>query len=207
MTRALFHDRRYTVDEYFQIDTGSEIRHEFVDGEIIDMAGGTDRHSHIIHNVNGSLWSRLRGGPCQGRDSNLRVRYGRRVQYGYPDALIICGPPQFDSAGPRQTTLLNPTVLIEVLSDSTEAYDRGLKFERYREIESFVEYVLIAADRPSIDIYRRLPSGLWTLHPYGGVEAIAAIESAKIELPLADVYAGLDFPPEPDMDSPATQET
>src|SRR3982750_4760572 len=95
MTRALTHDRRYTVEEYFQIDAGSEVRHEYVDGQIIDMAGGTDRHSHVIANVIGSAWSRLRGKECQVRESNVRVRYGRRVQYGYPDALIVWGPRQF----------------------------------------------------------------------------------------------------------------
>src|SRR3982751_6620794 len=110
MTRALLDSRRYTVEEYFRIDADSEIRHEYVDGEIIDMAGGTDRHSQLIANVIGSAWSRLRGKPCQVRDSNLRVRYGRRVQYGYPDALIVCGPPQFDPAAPRETTPLNPRV-------------------------------------------------------------------------------------------------
>lgn len=203
MTRALAHDRRYTVEEYFRIDTGGATRHEYVGGEIVDMAGGTDRHSQLIANVIGSAWSRLRGEACQVRDSNLRVRYGRRVQYGYADALIVCGPPQFDPAAPAETTLLNPRVLIEVLSESTEAYDRGLKFERYREIESFVEYVLIAQDRPSVEIYRRQPSGLWTLQPYGGLAATAAIESAGIELPLAEVYASVSLPPEPDTETMA----
>jgi Uma2 family endonuclease len=205
MTRVLSHDRKCTVEEYFQIDAGSEVRHEYVDGQVINMAGGTDRHSHITHNVNGSLWTRLRGKPCQGRDSNLRVRYGRRVQYGYPDALIVCGPPQFDPAGPRETTLLNPRVLIEVLSESTEAYDRGLKFERYRQIESFVEYVLIAADRPSVDVYRRQASGVWALHPYSDLESSASIESAGIELPLAEVYAGVTFPLDPDAEPEASK--
>src|SRR5205085_8761273 len=111
------------------------------------------------------LWSSLRGKPCQGRDPNLRVRYGRRAQYGYPDALIVCGPPLFDPLGKANTTLLNPRVLIEVLSESTEAYDRGLKFERYREIESFEEYVLIAQDRPSVDVFRKQSAGLWTIQP------------------------------------------
>ena len=92
-----------------------------------------------------------------------------------------------------------------MLSESTEAYDRGLKFERYREIESFAEYVLVAADRPSVEVYRRQPSGLWTLQPYGGLAAVAAIESAGIDLPLAEVYAGLDFPPDPDAEPAAPQ--
>jgi Uma2 family endonuclease len=93
--------------------------------------------------------------------------------------------------------------VFEVLSESTEAYDRGLKFERYREIESLTEYVLISTDRPSVDVYRRQPSGPWALHPFGGLEAIATIESAGIELPLAEVYTGLTFSPEP-VESPNT---
>lgn len=197
MTQALSQEqRRFTVEEYLKIDSDSQIRHEYVQGRIIDMAGGTDRHSQIIHNVHGSLWARLRGKPCQGRDGNLRVRFGRKVIYGYPDALIICGHPQFDAVAGGNTTLLNPRVLIEVLSDTTEAYDRGLKFERYREIESFEEYVLIAQDRPSVEIYRRQPSGLWTLQPYLGLGASAGIFSAEIELPLSEIYTGVDFRPE-----------
>jgi Uma2 family endonuclease len=194
--------RRFTVEEYFKIDSDSHIRHEYVNGKIIDMAGGTDRHSQIIHNVHGSLWARLRGKPCQGRDGNLRIRVGRKVIYGYPDALIVCGQPQFDPAGAASTTLLNPRVLFEVLSESTEAYDRGLKFERYREIESFEEYVLIAQDRPSVEVYRRQPSGLWTLQPYLGIETSAEVLSAGIELPLTEIYAGIEFAPEAEPEAP-----
>src|SRR5688500_5119859 len=126
--------RRCTVEEYFKLDEASETRLEYVDGLIIDMAGGSDAHSQINANVSGLLWSKLRGEPCRSRDGYLRVRFGRRSQFGYPDALIFCGPPQFDPATGGNTTLLNPRVLIEVLSDSTEAYDRGRKFELYREI-------------------------------------------------------------------------
>lgn len=196
--------RRFSVEEYFKIDSDSQIRHEYVEGQIIDMAGGTDQHSQIIHNVHGALWTRLRGKPCQGRDGNLRVRFGRKVIYGYPDALIVCGQPQFDPQAAGNTTLLNPTVLFEVLSDTTEGYDRGRKFERYREIESFQEYVLIAQDRPSVEVYRRQRSGLWTLQPYLGKEASAAIFAAEIELPLAEIYGGINFPPEkePESDPP-----
>jgi Uma2 family endonuclease len=186
MTQALSPaQRRFSVEEYFKIESDSQIRHEYVQGQIIDMAGGSDRHSQIIHNIHGALWARLRGKPCQGRDGNLRVRFGRKVIYGYPDALIVCGQPQFDPLAAGNTTLLNPRVLIEVLSETTEAYDRGLKFERYREIESFEEYVLIAQDRPSVEVYRRQPSGLWMLQPYLGLESSAGLFSA-----------GIDFPPE-----------
>lgn len=188
--------RRYTVEEYLKIDADSEIRHEYIDGQIIDMAGGNDPHSLISFNVIGELRNRLRGKPCQGRESNLRVRYGRQVQYGYPDALIVCGQPQFDPIGAGNTTLLNPRVLFEVLSDATEAYDRGRKFERYREIDSFQEYVLLAQDRPSVEVYRRQEGGLWAFQPHHGLEASAAILSVGIELPLSELYVGVQFPQE-----------
>lgn len=192
--------RRYTVEEYFKIDEASDVRHEYVEGRIIDMAGGSDRHSKIIHNIHGSLWVRLRGKPCQGREGNLRIRFGKKVLYGYADAVIVCGEPQFDRTAGDETTLLNPRVLIEVLSDSTEAYDRGLKFERYREIESFEEYLLVSQHRPSVEVYRRQPSGLWTIQPpYKGIDSTADIQSVGIELPLAEVYADVKFPPEPEV--------
>jgi Uma2 family endonuclease len=203
MTQALSQDhKRFSVEEYFKIDSDSPIRHEYVEGQIIDMAGGTDQHSQITFNLIGEVRSRLRGKPCQGRDGNLRVRFGRKVIYGYPDALIICGQPQFDPQAKGNSTLLNPSVLIEVLSETTEAYDRGRKFERYREIESFQEYVLVAQDRPSVEVYRRQPSGLWTLQPYLGIEASAAIVAAGIDLPLAEIYTGITFPPEKEESDP-----
>jgi Uma2 family endonuclease len=198
--------RRYTVEEYFKIEAESEIRHEYVAGRIIDPAGGTGRHSTIIVNVLAELRTPFRGSPCRAQEGNLRIRFGKRVQYGYADAVIVCGQPQFDPAAGEDTTLLNPRVLIEVLSDSTEAYDRGLKFERYRGIESFEEYVLVSQHRPSVEVYRRQPSGLWTIQPpYQGIASIAQIQCVGIELPLAEVYADVEFPSEPEMTVPALE--
>lgn len=189
--------RRYTVEEYFQIDEAAETRHEYVDGRIVDMAGGTDRHSQIIVNLIAELRNRLRGGKCQAREGNLRVRYGRKLRYGYPDALIFCGPAEFDPKARSNTTLLNPTVLFEVLSESTEAYDRGQKFGYYRDTDSLQEYVLIAQDRPSVQVYRRAGPGSWAIEPpFDGLPLIVPLPSAGIELPLAELYAGVEFPPE-----------
>jgi Uma2 family endonuclease len=188
--------RRYTVEEYLRIDSGSEIRHEYVGGQVIDMAGGSDAHSKIIHNLHGVLWTHLRGKPCEARDGNLRVRYGRKVRFGYPDALIFCGEPQFDPFAGGNTTLLNPRVLIEVLSETTEAYDRGRKFEYYRDIDSFEEYVLISQDRPSVEVWRRQPTGFWMMQPYQGTAANAALLTVGVELPLSELYFGVPFPPE-----------
>lgn len=205
MTRVPLQPRRYTVEEYFRIDEAADTRHEYVDGRIFDRAGGTDRHSQITVNLLGLLWSRLRGKPCQGRDGNLRVRYGRKVRHGYPDALIFCGSPQFDPKARSNTTLLNPTVLFEVLSESTEAYDRGQKFGYYRDIDSLQEYVLIAQDRPSVQVYRRAPSGVWAIEPpFDGLTSSVQLVSAGIELPLSELYGGVEFPPQaPEPTDPA----
>ena len=197
MSRIPLQPRTYTVEEYFQIDEAAETRHEYVDGRIYDMAGGTDEHSQITHNLNGILWTRLRGKPCQGRDGNLRVRYGRKVRYGYPDALIVCGAPQFDPDARSNTTLLNPTVLFEVLSKSTAAYDLGEKFGYYRDIDSLQEYVLIAQNRASVQVYRRGANGVWAIEPpVNGLTSVVPLRSADIELPLAELYAGVELPPE-----------
>lgn len=195
MTQAFpYTHRRYTLEEYLEIDAEGGIRHEYIDGQIIDMAGSSNPHGQITTNLVGLLWLMMRGKPCQGRDGSLRIRYGKKVDYGYPDAVIICGELKFDPIGKGNTTLTNPAVLFEVLSDSTEAYDRGRKFERYREIESFKEYVLIAQDRPSVEIYRRQESGLWAFQHYLGMGAEAQILTVGIGLQLAEIYAGVVFP-------------
>lgn len=206
MSRALFADpRRYTVEEYFQIESTSEIRHELIDGRLRALDGESDAHSAIVVNVHGVMWQQLRGTRCQARESGLRIRFGRHSNYGYADALIFRDEPQFDPLAPKTTTLLNPRVLFEVLSEETEAYDRGRKFEAYREIPSFEEYVLVSQDRPSIDVFRRTSSGLWQMQPYCGLDTSAQLLTVGIELPLADVYAGIAFPPEkPDQSEVAT---
>jgi Uma2 family endonuclease len=197
MSRIPLQPRTYTVEEYFQIDEAAETRHEYIDGQIFDMAGGTDEHSQITVNLITELRTRLRGKPCQPRDGNLRVRYGRKTRYGYPDALIVCGKPQFDPSARSNTTLLNPTVLFEVLSKSTASYDRGEKFGYYRDIDSLREYVLIAQDRASVQVYRRSASGSWAIEPpIDGLASGVPLLSADIELPLAELYAGVELAPE-----------
>jgi Uma2 family endonuclease len=197
MSRIPLQPRTYTVEEYFQIDEAAETRHEYVDGQIFDMAGGTDEHSQITVNLIAELRTRLRGKPCQPRDGNLRVRYGRKMRYGYPDALIVCGQPQFDPKARSNTTLLNPTVLFEVLSKSTAAYDRGEKFGYYRDIDSLQEYVLIAQDRASVQVYRRGANGIWAIEPpIDGLTSSVTLPSADIELPLAELYASVELSPE-----------
>ncbi len=185
--------RRYTIAEYLELEAKSQTKNEFHNGEILAMAGGTFEQSIIKSNLMRVLGNRLEGKGCRALDSDMRVRIAGRSTYVYPDATVLCGPPQFDADDHNRTTILNPKVVIEVLSDSTEAYDRGEKFSLYREIESLQEYVLVAQRSPRIEVFHRHPDGSWLFTHFSGIEAIAKIRCVGIELPLREVYAGLDF--------------
>ncbi len=187
--------QRYTIDEYLQAEFDAEQRHEYYDGEVVAMAGGSPRHSLIISNVIREVGNRLKGGPCRVYDSNLRVRVPRSRLYVYPDATVICGPTQHDADDPRQQTVTNPTLIVEVLSDSTEHLDYGPKFRRYLECETLDEYVLIAQDTPHVQSYFRQGGGTWLFSPVMELGGGAKLRSLGIELPLAEVYAGVEFPP------------
>ena len=187
--------RLFTVAEYLAMEELARDKHEFHEGEILAMSGGTFQASRIAINLGAVLVSRLRGKPCVPVESNMRVRIGRKLNYVYPDASIVCGPPAFDEDDRKQTTILNPRVVFEVLSESTEAYDRGRKFSLYREVESMEEYVLLSQGEPLIETFRRHSDGNWQITSHRGIEAIAPLASVRIELPLAEVYAGIEFPP------------
>ena len=186
---------RMSVAQYFDFEDAADCRHEFHDGVLISMAGGSLFHGLIAANVIGELRTRLRGKDCHVVDSTVRVRIPRKPRYYYPDATIYCGEPAFDLSAPKQGALLNPSVLVEALSDSTEAFDRGDKFTDYREIESLRDYILVAQHTPRVEAYHRQDDGTWRFQPAAGLEAVARVESVGIDLPLAEVYAGVTFPP------------
>ena len=189
---------RYTVTDYLQLERSAQERHEYRDGEILLMAGGTADHSLILVNVIGELRNRLKGKPCRAYESNLRIRIPRTVLYTYPDISVICGPRQSDPTDPSGETMTNPRLIVEVLSPSTEAYDRGEKFDRYRKLDSLQEYVLVSQSTPRIETFLRQPEGNWLLTPISGITAVAKLRSIDVELPLAEVYAGVEFPPQED---------
>ena len=124
--------RKYTTQEYLEMEEKAVERHEFHDGEILMMSGGTLRHSRIVMNTGATLHALLKGKPCFALDSNMRVRISDRWHYVYPDISVVCGTPIFDPDDPKKTTIINPRVVIEVLSESTESYDRGGKFDGLR---------------------------------------------------------------------------
>ncbi len=191
--------RRYTIAEYLELERMSDIRHEYHDGEILAMAGGSVKHSRIASNMLIATGVALRGKPCRPHGSDLKVAIRDEARYVYPDISIICGQPEIDPAATHGEAVTNPKTVIEVLSPSTERYDRTKKFESYRTLESLEEYVLIASDEARIETFFRLNDGTWVFRSWTGLDAIIQLRSVSIDIPAADVYSGVTFdPPPPD---------
>lgn len=186
---------RYTVDEYLRSEYDAEEKHEYRDGEIVSMAGGSAEHSLVASNVGREVGNGLKGGPCRAYNSDLRVRVQGTPLYTYPDVTVICGPTEYDPNDPTRQTVTNPRLIVEVLSPSTEAYDRGEKFDRYSRADTLQEYVLVSQLAPRVQTFQRRKDGSWLFRHYSGLEAVARLESIGVELPLAEVFAGVVFPP------------
>ena len=186
-----------TYDEYVAFEEGADVRHEFLDGLVVAMAGGTRNHTEIIGSVYAALRGALRGGPCHPYLGDLRVRVESANRDFYPDAAVVCGEERYETE--KRTALVNPTLLVEVLSASTERFDRGKKFAFYRQIPSLREYVLVAQDRASVEVFRKGEGGRWTLFEpdEGGAIELASVGAV---LRLADVYENVDFEGETDPD-------
>ena len=185
---------RLTPEEYLRRENDSSVKHEYYRGEVFAMAGGTFEHSRIIVNVAGELRNRLKSTPCGVQQGDLRVRVARTSMYTYPDVSVLCGEPQFDPLDGRRLTLTNATVLVEVLSPTTESWDRGGKFDNYRQIDSLREYVMVSWDAARVETYLRQPDGRWLFAAALGLAATARLESIGVELPLAEVYGGVTLP-------------
>ena len=191
----------FTEEEYLAIERSSEERHEYIDGRIFATAGESDQHGEICVNLVGHLFAQLSGKPCRARSQNTKVRSGPEPKpsqnpegfYSYPDVLAVCGERKFHDK--YQDVLLNPNVIIEVLSKSTEAFDRGEKFIRYRTwLPTLSNYILVSQDRPMIEHYRRQSDGEWILSTQDGLGAVLKIESIDCSLKLKDVYDSVQFP-------------
>jgi Uma2 family endonuclease len=187
---------RFSVAEYYALEETAEYRSEFFDGEIFAMAGGSARHSLISLNLNAVLWNALRGKPCAAYESNLRLKIEASGLRTYPDAGVYCGKLEFDAEDPRGQTALNPTVLFEVLSPSTEAYDRGKKAENYRLIPSLKTYVLVCQDRPHVEVFERVVDGFWRLSEVSGLDSQIELPSLEVTLSLGEIYERVEFDPE-----------
>lgn len=176
----------YTYAEYLAQEEASETKHEFVNDQIYAMAGGTPEHGRLALRVGIELGTQLRGRSCEVFSSDVRVRVAATGLGTYPDLSVVCGHLERDPED--NDAISNPIVLVEVLSDSTEAYDRGEKFTHYRRIPSLREYVLVAQLASRIEVFRRNDDGTWTLHEAGPGERVK-LASIGCELAVDDVYA------------------
>ena len=179
-------------EEYLYRERDAEFRSEYFRGEMLAMAGASANHNLMVLNAGASLREQLRKKPCRVYPSDLKLRIESTGLYTYPDLSVVCGEPQLESNG--GDVLLNPVVLVEVLSDSTEAYDRGKKFEHYRTIPSLKHYVLIAQDRHSIDCFSRQPDGSWVLTSCQALDEKVELEAIGSQLAVAEVYDKVVFP-------------
>ena len=191
----------YTVEQYLAIERAQDDRLGYLDGEIYAMAGESGEHGDISMNLSGLLHGQLKGSSCRARSKDTKVRSGpvlaagdtKRCLFSYPDIVVICYSPEY--LDERKDVVLNPSVIIEVLSDSTEAFDRGEKFSRFQSWNpSLSDYLLVSQDQPRIEHYTKQPDGSWTYRRALGLEAVVEIPNIRCTLKLAEVYDRVAFP-------------
>ncbi len=190
-----------TEEQYLAMEREADERNEFIDGYIFRMAGESQEHGEIVANLGWILGSQLRGTPCRGRSGNSKIRTGPRPQfarsqkgmYSYPDFFVICGDLEFHDE--FQDVITNPTVIFEVLSPSTESYDRGEKFFRYQNWSpTLKDYILISQASPTVEHFSRQSDGSWNYRVHQGMDASVTIKSIKCKLTLAEVFDRVKFP-------------
>jgi len=182
---------KLTEEQYLALERSAPTKSEFVNGTMFAMSGASLRHALVGANLLGELHASLRGSRCRAVTADLRVHVPATGLYTYPDATVVCGPPVMLDA--VQDTLENPTVLFEILSPSTEGYDRGVKFQHYRTIESLTDYVLIDQSKMRVEHFNRSADARWSLQDLLRPEDHLRIESIAVEIPLALLYAGIEF--------------
>jgi Uma2 family endonuclease len=192
---------RLTPEEYLELERASETKHEYYNGYMYPlfghaMAGGSPNHAIISGNLIGELRSALKKRPCTVTGSDLSVRLAPNGPYVYPDVAVVCGEAKYGDA--RQDTLLNPALIIEVLSPSTEGRDRGLKAAQYRTMTSLQEYALVSQSEARVEVFRRQAGGNWLLSEVSGLEGVCTFESVDCNLALAEIYDKVTF----DVDAP-----
>ena len=182
---------KLTVKEYLEFERSSDIKHEYFDGEIFAMSGAKRNHNKISTNLNGLVWQHLKGKNCENYSSDMRVFVPEVGLYTYPDLVVVCDESKFQDK--VFDTLLNPVLLIEILSDSTEGYDRGKKFRLYRSIESLREYILVSQDEARIEKYMKSGDGFWILSEAVGINSEIEFASIECRVALAEVYDKVNF--------------
>jgi Uma2 family endonuclease len=183
--------QKWTPESYLEFERVSETKHEYLDGEVYEMVGGSPRHNLIMVNTLATLHAQLRKRPCIVFPNDMRIKVSPTGLYTYPDLSVVCGEPRFEDE--KRDTLLNPVALFEILSPSAERHDRGKKFLHYRALPSLLSSVLIAQDSYHIEHYARQPDNTWVLRDAKGMDAVLELPAIGCTLALADVYEKVSF--------------
>jgi len=179
--------------EFLAFERAADSRHEWVNGLVYAMAGGSAMHALITAKLIRALGNRVQGRGCEPFSGDLRIKVEETGLFTYPDVSVVCGPLEFAADDDGKDTVTNPALLVEVLSPSTEAYDRGEKFAHYRRLPSLKAYLLVDQFRPRLELFIRVGDGFWRLSIADGIEATLQIDPLGIELPLEEVYRGVTF--------------
>jgi Uma2 family endonuclease len=187
----------YAPEEYLTFEREADTRHEFLDGEIYQMAGESLSHSRVCMNLAREVGNRLKGKPCEALSPNMKVRTSSSSLFAYPDLTIVCGEPLFHDT--KKDVLVNPQVIFEVLSPSTENYDRTTKFQRYRMgNESLTDYVLVSQDKIFVEHFTKQSGGDWLYRSYGEIGDVLEIETIECDLHVREIYDRIELTFEPE---------
>lgn len=187
---ALPKQKKYTPEEYLALEEKAEFRSEYDNGEIVAMAGGSLNHARIISNIDRAFADKISEN-CESITTEIKIRVENYRKFYYPDVFIFCGKPEFYQK--RNDTITNPILIVEVLSDSTEAKDRGEKMLAYRTLESLQEYVLVSQTKPIVEQFIKKTDGNWIHKATIGLKSIVKFESIGIELSLEEIYQRVEF--------------
>lgn len=191
MALSVRREKTYTAKEYLALEETATEKSEFYNGVIYAMAGGSFNHDMISGNTYAALHAFARTGSCTAFTSNMKLKIEAHNLYHYPDAMLICGTPKFEKN--RKDVVLNPLILVEVLSKSTESYDRGKKFEYYRSLPTFQEYLLIDQERVYVEHYHRLHIGRWEYAILTELAETIKLQSVILEIPVRLLYEQVDW--------------
>jgi len=193
--------RQLTVEEYLEAERESPERHEFIDGQIYQMAGESGRHGDVSVNITREISLQLKGKECRARSKDTKIKSGGFSQrktnstkgmFSYPDLVVICGEPEYHDK--FKDIVLNPQVIVEVLSDSTEVFDRNAKFTRYRMFnQTLTDYILVSQDKPMVEHFIRQDDNNWNLNIYLGLDKTLEVESIECSLRLSEIYDRIKF--------------
>lgn len=183
--------QRVSPQEYLAIEREAEYKSEYFQGTMYAMAGANEPHNLISTNITAELRTQFKGRPCRVYASDMRVKVSATGLYTYPDVLALCGQALFEDE--KRDTLLNPSLIIEILSASTESYVRGEKFAQYRNVQAITDYVLVAQDRPRVEHFTRQPKGRWLLSAFCDLQDTLSLENLNCQLPLLEIYDKIEF--------------